>query len=126
MSTQQTYDPSKEIPTLEQIILTPISALSPKALEDLKARRKYLADLFFNQATPFKDKLKIQDELAKLHKYLGYKEIKKLGEKTPTTDEQRKKNCDAFISYCGKTRWETLTPFEQAQVLAVIWGSVKS
>lgn len=43
----------------------------------------------------------------------------------PSTKEQRIQNCNDFINFCSKTRWEALSPFEQAMVLAQIWGNVK-
>ena len=42
------------------------------------------------------------------------------------TPELRKQNCDAFVNYVGKTLWNSLTPFEQAQIFARIWGGVRN
>ena len=79
MSVEEKYDPSKSIPTLEQILKLPIVTLSPKALADLKSRRQYLADIFFSKEKAFGDKVKVQDELSLLHTYLGMKDIRKMG-----------------------------------------------
>lgn len=121
------------IQKIDQLVLIPIQAQNPEVLQVLKDKRKQWADIFFDQTKSKEEKMAIQDNLAKLHKYFGYKEIRKIGEKgkggTPfiATPEMRAKNCDAFAEYiraAGEKRGGAL-PLELILALAHVWGTVK-
>lgn len=117
------------IKNLDQILKIPQNQQTPEVLQVLKDKRKQWADLFFDQSKPKEEKIAIQDNLAKLHVYFGYKEIRKIGAGkggggSPyiATVEQRAANCDAFINFC---KAHNITDEAALRALAHVWGPVK-
>lgn len=106
---------------LDEILKVPLEKQHSTVVDKLKARRKELADIFFKQETPKADKIKIQDELAKLHDYLKMKPIRKIGEaRPPATAQQREQNTLDFMAFAVKNGIHPT-----AESIAIVWGSVK-
>jgi|SRR6185312_8213495 len=97
-------------------------------------RKDVLWTMKKDQNSSYEDKLAVFEIIEMVYQMLAIpiKEEwrpKKGGGKGQTfiaTPELRQANCNAFISYIGKTLWNSLTPFEQAQIMAKIWGGVRN
>jgi len=111
---------------LEELLKVPKEKQHSTILEKLKARRKELADKFFDKTLPVPEKMKIQDELALLHDYFGMKPIRKYGSGGPgkkvVTVQERADNCDAFIAYLKK-KFPEMPERAMIDYLPMVWGS---
>lgn len=109
---------------------------------DVKSILESLKDKFWdikkNDAAPYESKVEAFDLLEKIHFLLGRNFDKSWAPRQPksngsgkawtTTKEQRVQNCNDLIAYLNSGQmqiWNALGPFEQAQILASVWGSVK-
>ena len=122
---------NQSLASLTELLKTPPEKLDKGTIDNLQKRRKELADKFFNSNTPREEKIKIQDELAMLHEFFKYKPINKIGSGKggykPITKEEREKNCNEFIDYLKKKDvWTILGPDDQANALALVWGTSRS
>lgn len=112
---------------LDEFLKIPPEKQDPKVLQQLKDRRKELADKFFNKETSYDEKMKIFDELFKLHQYFGYKLPNKpytKGTARIVTAQEREANCDAFMNYLKK-KFKDLPETAMIDYLPIIWSNTK-
>jgi hypothetical protein len=65
-----------EIDTVvQQLLQKPRDDLDNSQLDVIHARRKQLADVFFNQSATVEQKLEVYDELNSIHKFLNMKQL---------------------------------------------------
>jgi hypothetical protein len=109
---------------------------------DVKSILESLKDKFWdikkNDAASYENKVEAFDLLEKVHFLLGRNFDKSWAPRQPkqgqgkgswiASNEQRIQNCNALKNYLdspGMQIWNYLSAFEQAQILAKVWGSVK-
>lgn len=110
----------------------------PKDVKDvLQSINNHLWDIKKSDTAEYQDKLAAFELIEKVHLMLGKKfdptwkprEPNKggPGKAWTATKQQRIQNCNELKEYLSTDAkmWNSLSPFEQAQVLALVWGSVK-
>lgn len=110
----------------------PLSQHTKEIRESLFKKRKELNDIFYDKSKSNEERNKARDEANPISKYLGEKEIqypagtgKGGGGYKPKTPEERKKNCDEFLSYLTtkKIIWQDLTHTATViRTLGQVWG----
>lgn len=123
------------IDNLDELLKIPLSAQDGKVYNLLSSRKKELFSIFFDKTKSVNERNAVFDEANKLAKYLNESVLKwKASEKKSgysgksytTSKEARQKNCDELIAYLKDSGcWDGMSPFEQGQVLAQAWGTVK-
>lgn len=90
--------------TVEELLQKPKDSHDKGALDVIHARRKQLADVFFDKSRSVKDRNAVYNELLSIHKYLGLstelfkvKEPKIPGAKPQRTPEQKKEDSVKMI-----------------------------
>ena len=106
---------AEPIPGLAELLKIPLVNQDPASLKQLKERRTFLADKFYNAATPQEEKLKMFDELFLLHQYFGYKlpqkPYAKGAAKTPEQLFNYKRAVSEFAWAYAKDKANTEIPF---------------
>lgn len=116
-----------EFDGLDEILKIPSDKQHLTVIEKLQTRRKVLADIFFSKTASKEERIKVQDELAKLHDYFKYKPIQKIGQGKssnwkPITPEERETNCNNFLAYLSNHGLGDSSDESKVYALAHIWG----
>lgn len=119
-----------EFSGLEEILKLPKEKHPKETIDKLQARRKTIADIFFDKTKPNEERMKVFDELDKINKFFGYKDIFALKEKGSgrgyhvVTIAEREANCDAFILYLHKT-FPDMPVMAMVDYLPMIWSNTR-
>jgi len=115
---------------LDEILKVPKEKQAKITIDNLQVRRKTLGDIFFDKTKTFEERNAVYDELVKINKYFGYKEIFKLKEKgsgrtyKPITAADRETNCEAFIAYMQK-KFKNIPEQALVDYIPLVWANTK-
>lgn len=122
-----TFDKTKPIEGLDETLKIPLVNMTSEMITNLKSRRQYIADLFFDKTKPASERNAVFDEGNKLNQFFGHKlfqyRIKEKGSgsgyKAPgpaVIEEPKPEDRAANL----KLFWETALPLVDARVKAIV------
>jgi len=121
--------------TNHKLFKTAPSEITPECITKLKEIKEILYQYRQDKTNSLDRRQESFDLQQQIHEIIGFKPMddkfrpkESKGGKSGgwlATPEQRRKNVDAAITHIGKERWGQLKPFEQAQIMASLWGTTK-
>jgi hypothetical protein len=113
-----------QIDNLDDLLKIPQKEQTIQILKQLNDRRSEIANIFFDKNKSNEDRMKVFDELTKLHKYFGMKLPFELGKKStwkgPAAPQAPKEPSADERAYALDLFWKTALPLVDARVKVIV------